>query len=73
MLGYADAADRSAGTQDRERGLDGFVEADALEHRVRTVLRQLAEALDRFLAMSVDVSYSRCSSRNRGTCSTSRS
>ena len=50
MLGHADAADRAAGTGDRKRGLDGLLEADALEYRVRAVLRQLADALDRFLA-----------------------
>ena len=50
VLGDADATDGAAGPGNRERGLDGLLEADALEHRVGAVLRQLADALDRFLA-----------------------
>ena len=50
MLGDADATDRAAGSGDRERRLDRLLETDAFEHRVRAVLGQLADALDRFLA-----------------------
>ena len=55
MLGHADAADRTAGPCDLERGDDRLLEPDALEHRVRAEpAGQLADALDRLVAALAD-------------------
>src|SRR6476620_5160621 len=50
VLGHAHPADRPAGSGDRECRFDGLLEAHAFEYRVRSVLRQLPDALDPFLA-----------------------
>src|SRR5581483_3416708 len=50
VLGHADTTDRAAGSGDRERRLDGLLQPDTLEHRMRAVLGELADALDCFLS-----------------------
>ena len=51
LLRHADAADGAAGTDDAQRGHGRLLEADALEDGVSAEsVRQLAHALDRFVA-----------------------
>ena len=50
VLGTPTRPDAPPGRASAEGGLDGLPEADALEHRVRTVLDQRADLLDCFLS-----------------------